>query len=369
MRSEVVSVRSVHRLVVVTVAMLWIVCAPSSVADTRHIEQAGASSVISGGMPYYASDGLAFAQMDGDAREEFVIVELTAEFPREAVATISTWADGTRSLEWQSEQLLGVNSMLVGNIDDDDMDELVLFGEWNYAGKNTLKVTQWDGSSYRTMGTDRLSARLGALGDLDADGRQELVLVHVPDPQPEAEGREPATLVVARYGDGGFERTRDYDIGLGVMGVAVGDLDGDDRAEIVTCEVSDGGIDGQIAIYSVDPVRGIERIFARNGFTKGWCVLFLGVFRSGGAAYLFVEQRKEAWKSAFVLEGSRAEGFELVAVTADRFRVFADGLRSTMAYSAERGAYARFLDRETIEFLPAETVADPQRPSRRRAWP
>ena len=308
--------------------------------------------MILGGRPYYTSDGLAFAQMDDDVREEFVTVELTAGFPREAVATISTWANGERLIEWQSERLSGVRSMVVGNIDDDSMEELVLFGEWNSSGKDTLKVVQWNGSSYQTTGTDRFTAALGALGDIDADSRQELVLVHVPDPQPEAEGRQPATLVVAKYGDGGFERIFDHDIGFGVMGMAVGDLDGDDRAEIVTCEVSHGGIDGQIAIYSVDPERGIERIFARNGFTKGWCVLFLGVFRSGGAAYLFVEQRKEAWKSAFVLEGSRAEGFELVAVTADRFRVYADGLRSTMAYSAERGAYARFLDRETIEFVP-----------------
>lgn len=343
-----------------TVTILWVVgTMVISFADTRTLEQAGSSSMISGNMPYYASDGAAFAQMDEDSREEFVTVELTAGFPRRSIATISTWADGTRSLEWQSEQLLGVNSMLVGNIDDDDMDELVLFGEWNYAGKDTLKVIQWDESSYRTTGFDHLSARLGALGDIDADGRQELVLVHVPEPHAEAEGTEPATLVVAKYGDDGFERTLDYDIGLGVMALAVGDLDGDGRAEIVTCEVSDGGIDGQIAIYSVDPVRGIERVFARNGFTKGWCVLFLGVFRSGGAAYLFVEQRKEAWKSAFVLEGSRREGFELVAVTADRFRVYADGLRSTMAYSAERGAYARFIDRQTIEFLPAESAASP----------
>jgi len=77
------------------------------------------------------------------------------------------------------------------------------------------------------------------------------------------------------------------------------------------------------------------------------------VFRSGDANYLLAEQRNnEHWKSAFELAGSRDKGFELVAVKADRVRVFADGLRSTMAYSAERGAYVRFLDHRTIEFIP-----------------
>ena len=302
-------------------------------------------------MPYYTFDGLAFAQMDDDAPEEFVSVELTAVFPRETVATISSWATGTRSFEWRSEPLSRVQSMVVGNIDDDDKEELVLFGEWNYAGKDTLKVIQWDGSSYRTTGSDRLSGRLGALGDVDADGRKELVLVHVPEPHAEAEGTEPATLVVADYGNGGFERTLDHDIGFGVMALAVGDLNGDGRAEVVTCERSDRGVRGRIAVYTVDPELGIERLFAYDGFLREY-VSYLGVFTSSGANYLLIEQGRKAWKSAFALEGTRRKGFELVAVKADRPGVFADGLRSTMAYSAERGAYARFLDRETIEFVP-----------------
>jgi len=112
-----------------------------------------------------------------------------------------------------------------------------------------------------------------------------------------------------------------------------------------------GGGALRIAVYAIDPDRGIERVFARNGSATG--LLHLGVFRSGDANYLLAEQRNnEHWKSAFELAGSRDKGFELVAVKADRVRVFADGLRSTMAHSAERGAYVRFLDHRTIEFIP-----------------
>ncbi len=143
--------------------------------------------------------------MDDDDLEEFVTVEDTAGFPRETVAMISTWANGTRRVEWQSEPTIRVSSMVVGNIDDDSMAELVLFGEWNHPGKDTLKVVQWDGSTYRMTGSDCLSGRLGALGDIDGDGRQELVLAHVPDPSAEMAGREPATLLVAKYRDGSFE--------------------------------------------------------------------------------------------------------------------------------------------------------------------
>lgn len=351
MRPELGSVRSDRRVLLSAVVILGVVSTVTSLAETRHLERAGTSSVASGNRPYYASDGVAFAQMDDDALEEFVTVEDTAGFPRETVATISTWANGTRKVEWQSEHSIRVSSMVVGNIDDDSMAELVLFGEWNHPGKDTLKVVQWDGSTYRMTGSDRLSARLGALGDIDGDGRQELVLAHVPDPSAEMEGREPATLVVAKYRDGGFEPVFDYEVAFGVTTLAVGDLDGDGRAEIATCEVSDRDVDGQIAVYTVDPDRGIERLFARNGFAQAH-VFFLAIFPSGDANYLLVEQGRQAWKSAFKLEGSRDEGFELVAVRADRVHVLVDGLRSTMAYSHERGAYARFRDQETIEFIP-----------------
>ena len=351
MRPERGSVRLVQRAASTAVAMLVVVSALTSLADTRPHKNAGSSSAVLGNRPYYASVGLAFAQMDDDAREEFVAVERTAGYPRETVATISTWSNGTREIKWQGEPSIRVSSMVVGNVDDDPMAELVLFGEWNHAGRDTLKVVQWDGSSYRTTGSDRLSARLGALGDVDADGREEFVFVHVPRPAAEAEGEEPATLVVSRYRDGGFERIRDYDVSHGVMAIAVGDLDGDGRAEIATSEKGNHGVRGQVAIYTVDPDLGIRRLFARNGFLKEH-VTYLGIFDSGGVNYLLVEQGRQRWKSAFRLVDSSDSGFELVRVEADRVRVFADGLRSTMAYSVERGAYVRFLDQETIEFIP-----------------
>ncbi len=110
-------------------------------------------------------------------------------------------------------------------------------------------------------------------------------------------------------------------------------------------------MDGQISVHTVDPDRGIERLFARNGFAQAH-VFFLAIFRSGDVNYLLAEQGRQAWKSVSKLEGSPDKGFELVAVRADRVRVFADGLRSTMAYGAEQGAFARFRDQETIEFIP-----------------
>ena len=351
MELETSTIRSVCRAAGLTVVIVWLFGAlTSSLADTRHYQLSRSSSMISGSTVNYTSDGVAFAQMDEDGREEFVTVERTAGFPSQTVATISTWRNGMREIEWQSERLSGVRSIVVGNVDDDPMKELVLFGERNYAGKDTLNVIQWDGSSYRTTGSDHLSARLGALGDVDADGREEFVLVQVPDPVAEAEGTEPAMLQVAKYRGDAFERTLNRDLGLGVMAIAVGDLDGDGRAEIATCEESARGVRGQIAIYTVDPDLGIRRLFARNGFSKEF-VSYLGIFASEGTHYLLVIQGRQAWKSVFRLANS-PDGVELVPVNADRVRVFAEGLRSTMAYSAERRAFVRFLDRKAIEFIP-----------------
>lgn len=47
-------------------------------------------------------------------------------------------------------------------------------------------------------------------------------------------------------------------------------------------------------------------------------------------------------------------GYDLVAQSADQFAVFRDALSSTMAFSAERGALVRYVDRQMLEFVPVE---------------
>ena len=235
------------------------------------------------------------------------------------------------------------------------MDEMVLFGEWSVAGYayDTFNVVQWNGSSYEVTGYDQLSARLGALLDVDSDGKQEVVMAVVPDPQAEMEGTEPATLTIARYTEDGWARVFDHDIQHGVMALAAGDLDGDGRGEIVVSEQSeDGQVAGQIVVYGVDPELGIEKRVGYNRMVRS--VSFLGVFESSGQPYLFVEQGRDAWKSVFRLEGSQDTRFDLAPLTAIRTGIFVDALRSTMAYSAERRSHARFIDRSTIQLVPVE---------------
>jgi len=318
-------------------------------------ERSGSSASILGRAPVYAADAFRFSDVDGDGEEEFITIEKTESYPKQDIATVSRWlGDGGRLVEWRTGPLSG-HRILVGNVDDDPQDEIVLFRAAHRAqpGEATLSVTGWSGSEYKVLSSEALSGRIGALVDVDGDGINEIALATIREKLRDGEGTDPITLVVCRVSDDGFEPMFERDLAFGVAALVGGDVDGDGRDEIVTVENSfGGGVRGQLSIYRVDTDHGIETIFRKNRFVNS--VGFVRVFESGGDYYLFVEGSLGVWKAAFRIT-ALARGYDLIAQSADQLDVFRDALRSTMAFSAERGALVKYVDREMLGSVPVES--------------
>lgn len=82
------------------------------------------------------------------------------------------------------------------------------------------------------------SARFVAIGDLDADGRPDLVVLDCPSSQCEAA----ATLLTALgNGDGNFQPAVAHSSVTDALALAVGDLDGDGRADVILSH-ADGAV-------------------------------------------------------------------------------------------------------------------------------
>lgn len=337
-------------------AFATVVCTAAYATDNALHERSGSSASIAGRAPVYATDAFHFSDVDGDGEEEFISIETTESYPKEDIATVSRWlGDGRRILEWSSSPLHSRHKLLVGNVDDDPQDEIVLFGEGYRAqpGEPTLVVAGWAGSTYEVTSSVDFSGRVGALVDVDGDGVNEIVLAKIRENIRESEGADPATLVVCRVLDERFELMSERDLAFGVVALVGGDVDGDGFDEIVSIEKSRGGsIRGQLSIYEVETDFAIRPTFRRNRLVNS--AGFVRVFESGGDQYLFVEGSLGVWKAVFRIT-ALATGYDLLPQSADQLAVFRDALRSTMAFSVERGASVRYVDRRMLEFIPVES--------------
>lgn len=333
-----------------------VVSAVACAAENALHERTGSSASIAGRAPVYAADAFHFSDVDGDGEEEFITVEKTESYPKENIATVSRWlGDGRRVVEWQTDPLRGRHRLLVGNVDDDPQDEIVLFGEGYRAqsGEPTLIVADWVRTTYEVLPSIALAGRVGALVDVDGDGIHEIALAKIREKIRESEGTDPVTLIICGASGDGFELIFERELAFGVVALVGGDVDGDGRDEIVSVEESfGGGVKGQLSIYRVDADDGVQLDFRKNRAVNS--VGFMRVFTSARERYLFVEGSLGVWKAVFRIAAS-PEGYDLIPQSADQLDVFRDALSSTMAFSAERGALVRYVDRRMLEFVPVKS--------------
>ena len=302
--------------------------------------------VFSVSMPY-ASEAVVFADFDGDGEEELLSMVDTAEYPRRRYVAAMTWTPEGCSAEWKVAPGLG-DGMLVGNIDEDPLPEVILFGEHRYE-QPMLKVFQWDGEGVNDTEFP-LVGKLGLLADLDGDSKDELLLVRTRVRKFDASTESPSNLLVYKYQAGRFALTHKRELATGVAALTSVDLDGDGSREVVTSEISfEGDVAGRLSVYRFEPGGAVSVAFRRNGVLEP--VGFLGAFRSAGATYLLAKGYR--WQSLFrVWEESGAFRIAPLAAGAAALPVFAAAHLATAAYSAERGMFFQFAEDDRTRLVP-----------------
>ena len=282
---------------------------------------------------------------------------------------IARWNEDGRIIEWQGEYSKIVRSILVGNIDDDPLDELIIFGQKsdNFSGPSP-KIVEWNGYSYETtLLTDQASGRLGVLIDIEQDGISEIALTTLEKPKPfaDTDGQEPVTLNIIRIKNTQPQMVFSLRLPNGVRAIAQGDVNGDGSPQIIIYQSSTdlesdfsakNWIDGHVYVHSIDPKEGIQaspdRYMGIAEMVRGKMpkLNFFGLFQCGKGSYLFFEASHLNWKSIlkFDYDEKRAR-WVLDWTDLDKLELFEAAWQSTLAYSEERRAYAEFRDNNRIE--------------------
>ena len=344
--------------------------------EAKFFLQAASSPNFVGTNLAYSNGYIYFTDLDADDEEEFIGIEKTAPKSLKRYATISRWTDKGRTIEWRSDRLSTIRSFLVGNLDGDSLNEVVLFGQKSENSQDdTLQILDWDGSAYKTiLSTNNFSGQLGALLDIDNDGVDEIALTTLDSPIPfaDSDGRVPATLNILRFSDGKLSKVHSLPLPTGIRALATSDLNNDGLIEVLTfeSEVAFDGLarrkphreNGCILIYSIDPESGIQQyrhiksIVRSNRQSE---MPYLSQFRTFSCAdrnYLFVETVQQRWKSIMVASKDEYDRLDLTLPNWDNIELFEYAWRSAMAYSRENRAYAQFIDSQSFQFIPEEHI-------------
>ena len=212
-----------------------------------------------------------FANLDAEGNHELVLIENGYNGSLHVAVSISQISEESRVNLWRGQRLAGLSyKVLVGNIDSDERDEVIVHRPESRLddtiSPDTLRVIEFEDDQYRERLYTSPAGQYGALIDIDDDGKSELVLIEdaIPDFGVD-EARSPSRIRIYSFDDKQFNLLAEFDAENTIQCVATGDVDGDGQPEIVAQEKSnDAKIRHQISVYSVAKDGEISHQFSKE---------------------------------------------------------------------------------------------------------
>jgi predicted NUDIX family NTP pyrophosphohydrolase len=200
----------------------------------------------------YATTGaisVAIGDLNGDGKLDLATANLGAN----TVSVLLNRGDGTFAAKHDYATGRGPLAAVIGDLNGDGGPDVATA---NLAFSVSVLLNRGDGSfaakrDYRTGYPSSL-----AIGDLNGDGKPELVTAN-------DEADETVSVLLNR-GDGSFRAKRDYRTGSGARSVAIGDLNGDGRPDVATA--NEGGPPAAVPTVSVLANRGDGSFRARHDY-------------------------------------------------------------------------------------------------------
>ena len=328
-----------------SVYVLAISVSASELTGDFERDYAGSPS-LSSTSTLYSKGSIFFGNLDDSGDELMVSFEYTETYPKSREVTISRWLpSGERLIEWRSSRSDPNQSILIGNVDEDELDEVIVFEEDfpESLGTTPFLILNWEDGQFDVTRITSIGGLAAALIDFELDGIDEIVIARrtIEGKSRYWDGSPPMELSIYSLVEP-YERLQRIELDHYVSSLTVGDLTGNGYEEVITHEFShDGSVHGRLAVYAANRDNGFQRIFAENRFLSNR-LSFIEVFEYDGNKYLFVEQHWKKLKTILRWEFTRSEGLEWTAIDANHVELFKTAMRRTMVLDQDNRVIERF---------------------------
>ncbi|HEY3836442.1 MAG TPA: VCBS repeat-containing protein [Bryobacteraceae bacterium] len=202
----------------------------------------------------FGAKSVAAGDVNGDGKQDLVV----ANGPSGNLLVFLGNGDGTfKTPVSAGSSIGGAWYLALGDVNNDGRPDVVIVGIAGVSillgnGDGTFRA----GSSISTFGCFGCAAGPATLADLNGDGNADLVLSNGDIESPAALAGAGTITVYLGKGDGSFQAGVNYTIGVHATAVAIGDLNGDGKPDMI---VSDGGGSG------FPPAPGALAVLLGNG--------------------------------------------------------------------------------------------------------